>query len=183
MKRNELQSNLAMTVVLVSAAMLFITLFMGYAVFRSSAATWPPMGTEKVSLWLPFLSTVLIAVSSWYCYQVRLDVARKDFSAARGHLTLTTVLGVAFMLAQSGLWFHLKSTGVFVTSGIFASVMYGFTWIHAVHVVLGLFALGYLHVVLRSPTDAAMQKTINVEKFWHFLGVVWVLMFFGLFVF
>lgn len=183
MKRTELQSNLAMTVVLVSGAMLFITLFMGYAVFRSSAAMWPPVGTEKVSLWIPFLSTVLIAVSSWYCYQVRLAVARQDFASARGHLNLTTVLGVGFMVAQSGLWLHLKSAGIFVTSGIFASVMYGFTWIHAVHVVLGLFALGYLRWILRVPAAAALQQTINVEKFWHFLGVVWVVMFLGLFVF
>ncbi len=183
MKRNELQSNLAMTVVLVSGAMLFITLFMGYAVYRSSAAMWPPVGTEKISLWLPFLSTVLIAVSSWYCYQVRLAVARKDYPAARGNLALTTALGVGFMLAQSGLWFYLKSAGVFVSSGIFASVMYGFTWIHAVHVVLGIFALVYLRWVLRAPSEGAMMKTINVEKFWHFLGVVWVVMFLGLFVF
>ncbi len=182
MKRNELQNNLAMTVVLISAAMLFVTLFMGYAVYRSSADVWPPMGVAKVSLWLPLLSTILISISSWYCYQVRLSVAKNDLAAAKGHLGLTTLLGVAFMLAQSGLWFSMKNSGVFVTSGIFASVMYGFTWIHAVHVVLGLFALGYLRWVLRTPSPYLLQKTINVEKFWHFLGVVWVVMFLGLFV-
>ncbi len=183
MKRNELQNNLAMTVVLISAAMLFVTLFMGYAVYRSSADVWPPVGVAKVSLWLPFLSTIFISISSWYCYQVRLSVAKNDISAAKSQLWLTTVLGLAFMLAQSGLWFFMKSSGVFVTSGIFASVMYGFTWIHAVHVVLGLFALGYLRWVLRTPSPYILQKTINVEKFWHFLGVVWVVMFIGLFVF
>jgi len=77
----------------------------------------------------------------------------------------------------------MKSTGVYVeTSGIFGSVIYGFTWIHAVHMVLGLCALLYLKIVLKPNTVNVLQKTVNVEKFWHFLGVIWIIMFLTLFV-
>ena len=183
MKRSELQSNLAMTVTLISGAMMFITLFMGYAIYRTSADVWPPMGVAKVSLWLPFLSTLLIAISSWYAYQVRLKVSASNFKSAHANLHLTIMLGFGFMLAQSALWYHLKSTGIFVTSGIYASVMYAFTWIHAFHVVLGLLGLIYLRFVIHAPSARALQVTINVEKFWHFLGIIWVTMFLGLFVF
>lgn len=182
MKRNELQNNLAMTIALVSWAMLFATLFMGYAIYRSSANVWPPMGFSKVSLTLPTLSTLIILLSSWFCYQTKLSLKIKDLSKARLNLNYTMLLGFGFMLIQSLLWSHLKSTGVYVSSGIFASIIYAFTWIHAAHVFCGLFALIYLRMVLKPTKTNLLQIAINVEKFWHFLGVIWILMFLTLFV-
>lgn len=183
MKRSDLQNNLAMMIVLLSGAMLFATLLMGYAIYRTSATTWPPLGIPKISLWTPFISTVVILVSSWFAYQVKVHVKLGDLEKAHGHLKSTLGLGVAFLLVQSYLWYHLKSTGVFVgTSGIFGSVIYGFTWIHAVHMVAGLCSLIYLKIVLKPGKPHNLQRTINVEKFWHFLGVIWIIMFLTLFV-
>lgn len=182
MKKSELQNNLAMTIALVSWAMLFATLFMGYAIYRSSANVWPPMGFNKISLTLPMMSTLTILLSSWFCYQTKLSIKIKDLVKAQSNLNYTLVLGFAFMVIQSFLWNHLKSTGVYVSSGIFASIIYAFTWIHAAHVVCGLFALIYLKLVLKPSKENLLQISINVEKFWHFLGVIWILMFLTLFV-
>ena len=182
MKRTELQNNLAMTVTLVTGSMLFLTLFMGYAVYRSSAEAWPPVGVTPVSLWLPLLSTLFIAISSWFCYQTRSHAAAGRWAEARTELKRTWWCGVGFMASQGALWFSLRHNGLYVSSGIFASVMYGFTWIHAFHVVAGLLSLTYLIWVLRKPQPKALQVTINVEKFWHFLGVIWLIMFLGMFV-
>ncbi len=182
MKRSELQNNLAMTVTLIMGSMLFLTLFMGYAVYRTSAQSWPPMGMPRVSLTLPLISTLFILASSFFCWRTKKSVEIKNFSAARMNLNLTLLLGCGFMMAQMFLWSHMRASGVFVSSGIFASVMYGFTWIHAAHMILGLASLVYLSVVLK-PTDARiLQKSINVEKFWHFLGVIWIIMFLTIFV-
>ena len=183
MKKTDLQNNLAMMIVLLSGAMLFATLFMGYAVYRTSATTWPPLGIPKVGLLIPFLSTLVILVSSWFAYQVKAHVKLGEIKKAHFHLNSTMVFGFFFLLVQSYLWFHMKSSGVFVgTSGIFGSVLYGFTWIHAIHMVLGLGALTYLKIVLREGNTNNLQRTINVEKFWHFLGVIWIIMFLTLFV-
>jgi cytochrome c oxidase subunit III len=182
-KKTDLQNNLAMTITLLSGAMLFATLFMGYAIYRTSADVWPPLGIPKVSLAIPLLSTIIIVLSSWFAYQIKVQVKLNNFSKGHSHLNLTLALGTAFLLAQSYLWFHMKSSGVFVgTSGIFGSVLYGFTWIHALHMVAGLGSLVYLKIVLRPTTLNVLQKTINVEKFWHFLGVIWIIMFLTLFV-
>lgn len=172
-----------MTITLVMGSMLFATLFMGYAIYRSNALVWPPLGIPKVSLLIPTLSTLVIAVSSWFAYQVRKCMTLNDFNKAHQHLNFTLVLGTLFMISQGYLWFNLKESGIFLgSSGIFGSVLYGFTWIHAFHVVLGLGALVYLKLVLKPTTQNSLQKTINVEKFWHFLGVVWLLMYLTMFV-
>lgn len=183
MKKTDLQNNLAMTVTLLSGSMLFVTLFMGYAVYRTSADAWPPMGIPRISLAIPFLSTLIIVLSSWFIYQVKMSVKADQLEKAHSHLNVTLILGFGFIVSQSYLWFHMKQSGVFIaTSGIFGSVLYGFTWIHAIHMVLGLGSLLYLKVALKPEKLNLLQKSINVEKFWHFLGVIWVIMFLTLFV-
>lgn len=177
-----MQNNLAMNMVLISGSMLFATLLMGYSLFRSSSSTWPPEGIRSVSLGYPLLSTAAILLSSWFCSRLRGNVAMNDFKAAKMNLDTTLVLGFIFMLIQSLLWAEMKSTGLFIGSGIFSSVMYGFTWIHAAHVISGLLVLGWLRFVLRPETMNMGQKILNVEKFWHFLGVIWLILFISLFV-
>jgi len=181
-KRAEMQNDLAMTVVLVSAAMLFVTLFMGYGIYRSSAAIWPPTGFNPISLLLPTLSTVLIAISSWFSHQTTVATREGHFARAHGHLNITLALGTGFMVSQALLWANLKANGLLVASGIYTSILYSFTWIHAFHVALGLASLIYLKIVLSDKTRLVLQKAINVEKFWHFLGIIWGVMFLILFV-
>jgi cytochrome c oxidase subunit III len=182
-KRLDLQSNLAMTVTITGLSMFFATLMMGYAIYRSSSTFWPPMGFSKVSLTVPSISTFLILLSSWFCYQIKGNVKARDLKKARLNLNLTLLLGIGFMITQSLFWSELNASGLYVNSGIFASILYGFTWIHAAHVVAGIMTLVYLSFVLKPTDDRLLIKAINVEKFWHFLGVIWLMMFITLFVY
>jgi cytochrome c oxidase subunit 3 len=183
MNRSQLQNNLAMTVTLIMGSMLFATLFLGYAVYRSSALMWPPLGIQKVSIFLPLLSTIVIMASSWFMYKSRSSLEKGLGTRAQRDVNWTLLLGVVFMLTQCALWYHLKSTGIYLTtSGIFGSVLYGFTWIHAFHMVFGIVAILYLKVALKKNGAQILQTTTNIEKFWHFLGVVWLIMFLTIFV-
>ena len=56
----EIISSVGMSVALVSFAMLFATLMMGFAMFRFSAPVWPPNGMMRPSLLLPGLSSLCI---------------------------------------------------------------------------------------------------------------------------
>jgi cytochrome c oxidase subunit 3 len=181
-KRAELQSNLAMMVVLLGLSMFFATLLMGYAIFRTSADSWPPQGMVKLSLLLPSLSTLVIFISGLTCYQTIVNIKQNNLKMANKNLNRTILLGIGFMVLQGFLWANMKSSGVFVYSGIFASVLYGFTWIHAAHVVAGLIALGYLKWNLKPGTQNLLMKAVNVEKFWYFLELIWIIMFITLFV-
>ncbi len=180
MRRSEIQHGLGMTMVLISGTMLFATLLMGYAVYRTSATMWPPPGTLPVSLGFPVLSTLTIILSSYFMRKVRMEI--KDTKKAKMNLDTTLVLGFLFMGLQTLFWNELKTSGLLVNSGIFSSILYGFTWIHAAHVVMGLLSLIWLRFVLRSETRNLEVKVLNVEKFWHFLGVIWFIMFLTLFV-
>ena len=173
----EIVTSVGMIVALVSFAMLFATLMMGFAMFRFTAPVWPPAGMTKPSLFLPTLSTICIFLSSisyiWF---------EKNIANNKG-LKLTIALGLGFMMMQSLLWNQLKSQGVFVSSGIFPSIIYAFTWIHAAHIVVALGLLIWLlFFALNDLNTKALLRVSSVGKFWHFLGIVWLIMFLTIFV-
>lgn len=173
----EIISTVGMTVALVSFAMLFATLMMGFAMFRFTAPVWPPAGMNRPSLILPALSTLSIFLSSLSYIWFEKNIANK-----RG-LILTIILGLSFMLFQSLLWGHLKSQGIFVSSGIFPSIIYAFTWVHAAHIIAAIGLLFWLlNFALKEINAKARRRASSVGKFWHFLGIVWFIMFMTIFV-
>ena len=168
-----LTSSIAMTMTLVSFSMLFATLFLGYISYRFTSEVWPPVGMQSVGLGLPTISTMLILLSS-FTYLLFENTKNSKW------LHLTTLLGVAFMITQFIFWKNLKLSGIYTDTTIFASMIYAFTWIHAAHVIAGLFALLLLTFRLRK--DECILWTKNVGKFWHFLGITWFVIFIGIFV-
>jgi cytochrome c oxidase subunit 3 len=173
-------SSIAMVVTLVSFGMLFLTLMMSFALFRFTAPVWPPAGMEKPSLVIPSISTFFIFLSSLTFFYFQKISA--NGLVDRKKLGMTIVFGTAFMVSQILFWNELKTQGIFVSSGIFASILYAFTWIHAAHIVLGLALLCWLFLGLSNPDKKTAVRISNVGKFWHFLGIVWLIMFVTIFV-
>ena len=83
----KLASSIAMTMSLVTFAMLFATMFLGYTVFRMQQPVWPPMGMPRVGLTIPLLSTLLIVVSSFTYWKFEKNIETKKW------LIITTLLG------------------------------------------------------------------------------------------
>ena len=181
-KNIKIASSVSMTLVLVSFSMLFATFFLGYFIIRSQGHEWPPMGMEPVGLFFPSISTVFIVASS-----LVLAMFEKFYKIGRSpniFFWSAFILGWAFVVSQMFFWHSLKIRGLHAHSGIFGSIIYGFTWTHAAHMVLGLILLATLIPLLgkkRDPLRSALRIQ-NVGMFWHFLGVVWILMFLGLFI-
>ncbi len=173
-------SSIAMIVTLVSFGMLFLTLMMGFAIYRFTAPVWPPAGMGKPSLLIPSISTLVIVLSSILYMSFEKNVEKGV--ADKKNLTWTLILGVAFMASQFLFWNQLKSHGIFVSSGIFASILYAFTWIHAAHIVAGLGLLVWLYSALKAADSMTFVKVSSIGKFWHFLGIVWIIMFVTIFV-
>ena len=169
--------SIAMVFVLVSFSMLFATLFMGYAALRTSAPVWPPMGMDNLPMLYPILSTIFIAISS-LCWNMFEKTLKQSWVLA------TLVLGLAFTASQFALWSELKLHGILAGTGVFASVIYSFTWIHMAHIVAALALLIWPIVWVKKDqvTDIRAVKITSIGKFWHFLGIIWALMFVTLFV-
>jgi cytochrome c oxidase subunit 3 len=172
-----LRNSVAMTVTLISFGMMFASLFLGYFLARFNAPVWPPVEIENMPQLLPFLSTLVMALSSFTYFKLEKTENKKTY------WLLTVVLGLAFLGSQFTLWGALAQSGILVSNGNVPSMVYAFTWLHAAHIGLALLLLGWLgYFVFRRPEKLTQEKLLNVGKFWHFLGVVWLLMYLLLFV-
>lgn len=179
----EHQSKIAMMVAYVSWSMLFATLMLGYAVYRFSSTSWPPSGFERISLFWPMMSTIILALSSFTFYLASRSYLKREKKNFSFYIVLTFLLGIGFMASQYMLWQKLNLAGQYVSAGIFPSILHGFTWIHAAHVVCALLGVIYLLFQMRVESFKKNKKLLvkNIENFWHFLGVVWLIMFVALF--
>ena len=175
---NKFKNTVAMTVTLISFGMMFASLFLGYFLARFNAPVWPPVEIENLPKLLPFLSTVVMGLSSWTYFKLE-----KNAEQRKSFWLFTVALGILFLVLQTTFWKALAASGIFVSNGNVPSMVYAFTWLHAAHIVMALGLLLWLgFYIFRRPDGLSELKLINVGKFWHFLGVVWLLMYLLLFV-
>ena len=178
-------NSIAMVITLVSFTMLFAVFFLGYAIFRFNAQEWPPMGMDKVGLGIPSLSTLIIVLSSLALVIVEGAIKQGDKKKAKYIGLISLILGFGFIGSQFTLWESLRDRGIFQGTGIYASLIYGFTWTHVGHMVLAvILKLWLVAKVFRVPELKELKENVvkNISAFWHFLGVIWVLIYVTLFV-
>lgn len=175
---------LGMVVFLASWTMLFAALFAVYGVLRLRSAQWPPADVPGLPLLLPGANTLAIVASS-VALQTALHSARVGrISGVLPAAVAAFLLGVVFLAGQGALWLGLWQAGLRPDGGPFPSVFYGLTVFHALHVLAGLVGLGW--AVARA-AKAAFGPARHVGLrlwcgYWHFVGVVWVLLYVTIFV-
>jgi cytochrome c oxidase subunit 3 len=181
--QEELTSSLGMLVFLASWGMMFAGLFFAYGFARSKAVVWPPAGAPVLPLGLPAINTVVILTSSLTIAWGLESLRRGRRARFRALVGVTAALGAIFLALQLTLWQHVVAAGLPV-AGTYGAVFYSFTALHALHVVVGLGLL--LWVFARSLFGKYTEhNTTNVRMcamFWHFVDVVWVLMFLTIYV-
>lgn len=170
---------LGMVIFLGSWAMMFASLFFAYAILRTRATTWPPIDLPRLPKGLPGLATGVIASSS-----VVLSLGLRAVRARRERLgawlcTAALVLGLGFVALQLVLWRGLLAQGLTPDTSAYASVFYGLTVFHALHVGIGILGLVWTAAqTLRGRYTAAWHVPYRLWLvYWHFVGIVWLIMY------
>lgn len=178
--REEATAFVGMVIFLASWAMMFAAMFFAYGFVRTRSNAWPPPDLPALPVLLPAFNTVVLAASS-ASFQYGISFIRggavRKFALA---LMTTFVLGTAFLFLQGWLWLGLYQKGLRPeTGGPYSSVFYGLTAFHALHVLVGLAAIGLLcGRAFAGAFSAARHLPVRLWAiYWHFVGVVWALMF------
>lgn len=177
--KQDFTHSLGMIVALGSWAMMFGALFFVYAGIRSGSRVWPPPGLPQLPVLLPLVNTLVLAASSLTLVLGTRELGRGNRKALPGYLLASIVFGTAFLALQGKVWIDLWRAGLKPATGAFASVFYGLTILHALHVLAGLVVL--LVVLVRALrgtyTEHNVVRVRVAGMFWHFVDVVWLLMF------
>lgn len=161
---------------LVSESLMFGALFAVFLIFRGQFAEWPPADTE-VELLLPAINTVILVASSFVIHYGDVAIKKGNVVGLRRWYALTALMGAIFLAGQI---YEYATLGYGLTTNIFASCFYVMTGFHGLHVLVGIGLI--LGVLWRSrvPGHYTAQKHVGVamaEIYWHFVDVIWVMLF------
>ncbi len=172
-------ATVGMWLFLASLGMLFAASILGYVLIRlgPNHRSAPPLHLPSL-LWL---STLLVFGVSIAIGRALSEVKRERQAPFRKWIRIALLLGIAFVLIQApALVMLLKSHQVLRANGIgFYGLIFSFILLHALHVVGGIVRL--IVVTQRGFAGAYDHEHYlpvrYVAMYWHFLDVVWVIMF------
>lgn len=165
---------------LASEVLFFAGLFAAYFTIRSSTAgPWPPADVDlETGPALAF--TAVLVLSSLTMHRAVVAGARRDTSTFRRWLLVTILLALAFLANQGREW-AVADFGP--DTHAYGSAFFVMTGFHGLHVLGGVAVM--LVVLARLYGRRAVAGDVPsmevLAAYWHFVDVVWVVMFLTLF--
>ncbi|MEW5990309.1 MAG: heme-copper oxidase subunit III [Chloroflexota bacterium] len=172
---------LGMLLFITSEVMFFAGLFAAYFNTRASNSPWPP--TEFALTLNPFslilVATVILISSSFTCQFAVWAIRRNDRTGFLRNIAITFVLGVVFLLLQAYDYSLLFEEGMTLGSGPFGTTYFTLTGFHGAHVFGGVLMLGVvLYRGMSGQFSSRHHDAVEAASlYWHFVDVVWILLF------
>jgi cytochrome c oxidase subunit III len=150
-------------------------LFISAYAMRMKLGDWTPL-PEPDLLWV---NTGLLVLSSIALQWARNAAKQDRIDSLKVGLNVAGVLTIGFIVGQLFAWRQLVDDGYFLNSNPANAFFYLFTALHGLHILGGLVA--WIRAVSRlwRGSDAA-QVRLSVELcavYWHFLLIVWLILF------
>jgi cytochrome c oxidase subunit III len=145
---------------------------------RQASADWTHIAAPPIL----FASTAMLLLSS-----ILMELSRRGFSEisasqiqikeggkALALLLATLVLGLGFVGGQYLAWRQLAAQGLYLATNPNSSFFYVLTGGHALHVLGGIAALGYLLAQLAARGSVRRNLVNGVVIYWHFMTALWL---------
>jgi heme/copper-type cytochrome/quinol oxidase subunit 3 len=166
---------LGMWIFLAADAMSFGGLLAGYAALRLGDPSWPKP-SDVLGINLTAVMTFILICSSVSMVKALSAIRHGNHSAFRLWLAATAVGGMFFLGCQAYEWTHLIDHGLSLGT-LFGATFFVLTGFHGAHVTSGVI---YLLVILALAGRFDEDHNNPVELvglYWHFVDLVWILIF------
>lgn len=164
----------AMWLFIGSVMMLFAALTSAYIV-RQAEGNWLYFDLPNILT----VSTVVILASSITMQWAFWSAKKDNLETVKIMVTLTAILGLAFLVLQFEGWKQLVDNRIFLVGNPSGSFLYVITGLHGLHIIS---ALVYLIIVLVATYrfQVHSKNLLRLEMcttYWHFLGGLWLYLF------
>lgn len=173
-RRNKVHpKKMALWVALVSLSMMFTALTSAYIV-RRAAGNWLEFSIPTIFYW----NSLVIVASSLTLHAALKAFKREAEGAFKSLLSVTFILGIAFVVMQYLGWEQLASEGVPLKINPSGDFIYAISGLHALHVIGGIAALAVALVmafIRKLRVTPARQLRLELTlTYWHFIGALWL---------
>jgi len=163
---------------LASEAFFFANLIAAYLYLRVEHGS---SYAEKDLLNIPLVivNTVILVSSSFVLTWAVGGLKRGNNRRLAIGIGLTALLGLTFLSVQAYEYMELVNEGLTVSSSIFGSAFFTLTGFHFAHVSFGvlLLTVGLFRSLRGHFTEERHFGLTATEMYWHFVDVVWVVLF------
>jgi cytochrome c oxidase subunit III len=161
---------------LLSESVIFLSFFVGYIVYKTTAINWLPPGITGLEIKDPAINTVVLVSSSFAIYIAEKFLHRQNLWGFRAFWLLTMAMGSYFLYGQAVEWGSL-SFGF--TDGVFGGAFYLLTGFHGLHVFTGVLLQSMMlaRSFIPGNYDHGEFGVQSTSLFWHFVDVIWIILF------
>ena len=173
-RRNKIHpKKLALWVALMSLVMMFTALTSAYVV-RRAAGNWLEFDIPV----LFYVNTLVIIASSITLHAAYVAFKREATLAFKALLSVSFLLGIAFVVLQLLGWDELAAAGVELTLNPAGDFIYAISGLHALHVIGGIavLAVALIFAFLKG-TEQSPARQLRLEltlTYWHFVDILWI---------
>lgn len=159
---------------IVTIIMLFASQTSAYLV-RRAEGNWVEFEVPQI-FWY---SSVVLIISSIAMHWAYLAAKKDNFNTLKIAISITFVLGLAFLWMQVEGWKELVAQNIYFVGNPSGSFFYVFTLLHGVHLVTGLIVLCVTFIsAMRLKVHAKNLRRIEIcTTYWHFLDILWLYLF------
>ena len=189
-------TKLGMWTFLATEVMFFGGMFLAYILFRWKYHTGFAVGSNELYMWFGFFNTGVLLCSS-LSMALAVDYAKMgQLRPLLINLVITMALGATFLGVKAieytidynenlipGLNFHPHHLAEKLSSvdlshvQLFFVLYFAMTGLHALHMVIGVVAIGILAYLIRRDKFADGTTVESLGLYWHFVDLVWVFLF------
>lgn len=161
-------------------------LFIGSVVMLFAALTSAYIVRQAEGNWLYFelptiftISSIVIFLSSITMHGAYLSAKKDNLEMVKVLITITTVLGLVFLILQFEGWKDLVDKQVYLVGNPSGSFIYIITGLHGLHLISAIIFLLIVMIStyryrVHSKNLAQMEMCVT---YWHFLGGLWLYLF------
>jgi cytochrome c oxidase subunit 3 len=187
--RDDLASKTGMWLFLFTEMLLFGGLFVVYAVYRYRNATAFHLAASELSVFVGTVNTIILLISSATIAMSITAIQLKNKKLALLLLTLTLLLGMAFLVNKYFEWGHHITEHIYPGSAVLALrgqgdiLFYGLyffmTGLHALHIIIGLAFIGVVGIKIVRGKIASDNYVLleNSGLYWHLVDLIWIFLF------
>jgi cytochrome c oxidase subunit 3/cytochrome o ubiquinol oxidase subunit 3 len=161
-----------------SEAVFFSALIVVYIVMRNRSVTGP-FPHEALNVTLTAVNTFILICSSLTMVTALSAIQSGNQKGLWRWLVATMLLGLAFLSGQVFEFTSLANQGLSLSSNLFGGTFFTLTGFHGAHVLIGVIWIGF--VVARARRGGYTQSShLMVELtglYWHFVDLVWIIIF------
>jgi cytochrome c oxidase subunit 3 len=162
---------------IISEVMVFGAFFASYFFLRVvvNPSHWPPEPFE-LPVAVAGVNTAILVSSSFTVHYALESIRRGNRTGMKLGLVLTWMLGATFLFIQINEYAHIGFAPHDHAQG---SIFYGLTGLHGAHVFIGLTLLAMVTVrAFRGHFSPEQHRGVEVPGiYWHFVDVMWVIVY------